>query len=458
MAYNLSVNPYERGNEVFDNTPYTNFAIQAMAHQQAKEDALKKTLQDLTNRVTSTGFDTKDADVINQKIKAAQDFAIANKRAVQRGGKEWQQLNYLFNDAYNTAKQSKEDMEAHKKMAELAIQHKDLVTPQVLEHLGAYNNPIGSEKYQRPNLSLLTQVPVFKEPEYLENRRKAYKATDLKTEYQYDKTGNYQTPIITKGIDFDKHKDDIIQGGINDYRRNNSFANEINLLHKKLVDNPDEFKKFDDVYFQNTGKHINISPDGSHDDLAAAWSLVKVPYQTQTIGKTEETPAYKEYLRKKNLQDAANIQYQKAVKLEGLKQGMQDKKAKDAYDAASKYIDDLTPKNVDQLSILPSPTGEKTVDIKLTPVLNDVLKREGSVLLGLKYNPEKNVYIPTYRRGADKKTEYFGDPLTKEQMIQATVSAVPKVKEFKFDNNAQQSQQNPQKPQMQNKKTKGKLY
>lgn len=115
MADGLPKNLYTAGAVQFNATPQTNFLIQALAHQQAKRDALDMYIQRVMQDVSGRENQMRDVDINGgwgKKLNDWQNFYQQNKQAIlnprRYGYDALNQFNAMHQDLLGEARQSTE--------------------------------------------------------------------------------------------------------------------------------------------------------------------------------------------------------------------------------------------------------------------------------------------------------------------------------------------------------------
>ena len=325
MAYNLGgVNPYEAGNVPITNDRYMDYFIKQQQHQQALKQAYQRNLAEQSSKLTPTGVDTKVIDGhsdIQDFNNAKNDWlqhSMANAKVLSNSNnpnfqKAYLENQQLYNKSLDILDRSKQKMQNLPKYADLALKNTGV---DMQDDYHKASLPLSHPQYQEFDVSkILTPQPfdivadqknTRNLPQFKEQQKDITLGNTDMNEFLADgKTTNpnFLKQSVTKTYGHTKEQ---VQGiatlGATEYNTNPKLKNFIdNKLAQQVATDPTLFKHYDDVLFNNTGKHMDLDPTHlqntkGHQDLAAAFKLdnTVLPDRTQT-----DKPIYNEIQKEK---------------------------------------------------------------------------------------------------------------------------------------------------------------
>ena len=397
MAYNLGgVNPYSSGAVPINNDRYMDYFLKQQAHQQALQQAYNAHVGEQAGKLSSAGMNTNeskdDKGVVYSDVKTLADnknnwynFVTDPKNARilshannPQHGMVYSQAQQLYDKALNGINTSKENMANIPKVAELAM--KDTGTDHS-EDVRRASLPYSHPDFKKVDYSSFVNPPPFDVvadrnktrnlPEFKENEKGTqYGTTDMNAK-DINKTVVDNNKLLADGVtinpNFGKqipnpnygkqnpnylmrtkttilgHNDDqiklIAKDGESQYSSDPKFKNFINnTLAKKITEDPELYKHYDDVLFKYTGQRMDLDPThlngtNGHKDLARAFKLDNTVLSDRTKVESEIDKVAKDEFDRK-----ANLQKQKDFRDYEVKHPIPTSAGTDTYD----YLDKAT--------------------------------------------------------------------------------------------------------------------
>ena len=409
MAYNLGgVNPYSSGAVPINNDRYMDYFLKQQAHQQALQQAYNAHVGEQAGKLSSAGMNTNeskdDKGVVYSDVKTLADnknnwynFVTDPKNARilshannPQHGMVYSQAQQLYDKALNGINTSKENMANIPKVAELAM--KDTGTDHS-EDVRRASLPYSHPDFKKVDYSSFVNPPPFDVvadrnktrnlPEFKENEKGTqYGTTDMNAK-DINKTVVDNNKLLADGVtinpNFGKqipnpnygkqnpnylmrtkttilgHNDDqiklIAKDGESQYSSDPKFKNFINnTLAKKITEDPELYKHYDDVLFKYTGQRMDLDPThlngtNGHKDLARAFKLDNTVLSDRTKVESEIDKVAKDEFDRK-----ANLQKQKDFRDYEVKHPIPTSAGTDTYDYLDKSAKVLKTGNPDLIN------------------------------------------------------------------------------------------------------------
>lgn len=147
-------NPYAGGNVAFNTTPFTQFYINSLARQQAKDEAFAKSFQEQAKALTPTGMRGQDVNaLIDAKNKWESDW-YKNKDLIQHPNKDngaaWAANNELYNHANTIPTVSKDRAKMSDNLNKIRLdpEKSKYLTDDAMHLIDAHNLPINDPNHR----------------------------------------------------------------------------------------------------------------------------------------------------------------------------------------------------------------------------------------------------------------------------------------------------------------------
>jgi len=291
----LGFNPYGGGTVLDISSKPSQFAIQHLQHEQAKDEALDNYFRDLDKTVNTAGIRDIDQQAVLQKLAENRDIYFKNRDALKHPEKYGVDLYNQFMNNYRAAQgiinKSKQEYATQKAAQNLITQAKEkgeVVSDDFVKALA--NNQgrsVEDTGYVPTDLSNFTTHIPHNDLAYskLLKTVKLNQGKDV-TDYRTDRLPDNQTQVT-----YAKHYPDLneVTSYSNDALNNQNpkIAKGERIFAQSLLDNPNEVKRLGEIYTKRTGAKMPLTPEGIH----LAHSISLAPIQEVKI-KEGDTPEY----------------------------------------------------------------------------------------------------------------------------------------------------------------------
>lgn len=338
-------NPYAGGNVVLNQTPFTNFYMNSLAREQAKNEAFAKTFQDQAKMVTSSGMRGQDANAFMTDKNAWMQDWIKNKDLIQYpnkdNGQAWANNNQLYNKAQATIAHSKSQVPVTNEIGKIAADpnRQGLLSDDARDAFHKSTLPIDDPDHVDLNMADLSgkmfNAKPLKTSEYtglvkmVNSRFPGQVVSGSVVPGQTDPNTFKRTDTATIALS----KDELpgyLQMGESLYN-NGQLKGEINKIMKDHISgmNNPVYDNLNNIYKQNFGKNIDHP-----EEAATAWLMNEnTNYGVKQQDPVTDFKAQKQYesiIQRKNADYSSGLALNRESTMDNMRRGRDKQDAIDA--------------------------------------------------------------------------------------------------------------------------------
>ena len=291
----LGFNPYGGGTVLDISSKPSQFAIQHLQHEQAKDEALDNYFRDLDKTVNTAGIRDIDQQAVLQKLADNRDIYFKNRDALKHPEKYGVDLYNQYMNNYRAAQNiiNKSKQEYANQKAAQNLMNEARAKGEVVSDDFAKSIANNQGKSVEDTSFVPTDLASFRT--HIPHNDLAYskllKTVKLNqgnaaTDYRTDRLPDNQTQVT-----YAKHYPDLeeIKSYSNDALNNQNpkISEGEKIFAQSLLNNPNEVKRLATIYKERTGSTMPITPEGIH----LAHSISLAPIQEIKI-KEGDTPEY----------------------------------------------------------------------------------------------------------------------------------------------------------------------
>lgn len=265
MAVHNPAGLYSENQGVFNSTPFTQFAIQQEAKRVARDEALDKYYQGLPKSINSAGLRNQDTGGFIDKINGIRDFYAKNRDAIKNPrldrGKAQAEYQARNTDASMYVNQSKaEELKKAPLVKILANPDmRDRVMDSDLQRLHQHDLPLNDPNRKSFDFGTIDFNPKELTPQETESYQKSLTAGFQPSEKVVNSIPNSKDLTITNTYQKQWSPEQLkatADKDISNVTADRRLEYNAEQTWKRVSQNPDQFKQYNDIYKSIYGKDI----------------------------------------------------------------------------------------------------------------------------------------------------------------------------------------------------------
>lgn len=314
---------YSENQGIFNSTPFTQFALLQEAKRQAKDESLDRYYQNLPKSINSAGLRNQDTGGFIDKINGIRDFYAKNRDAIKNPrldrGKAQAEYQARNTDASMYVNQSK--AEELKKTPFVKIlanpDMRDRVMDSDLQKLHLHDLPLNDPNRKSFDFSTIDFNPKELTPQETEAYQKSLTAGFQPSEKVVNSVPNSKDLTITNTYQKQWSPEQLkatADKDISNVTADRRLEYNAEQTWKRVSQNPDQFKQYNDIYKGIYGKDIQ-HPAELHAAMQVGGILGSST--RQEIKPDEDARDRRNFEQQKQIQDRG---FAHAKSLEGMRQ------------------------------------------------------------------------------------------------------------------------------------------
>lgn len=311
---------YSENQGIFNSTPYTQFALNQQAKQDAKDEALDKYYQDLPKSINGAGVRTQDVGGFMDKINGIRQYYAQNRDAIKNPrldrGKAQSTYQSMNVDASQFVNQSKQEELKKQPFVKILANpdQRQRVLKSDLDKLALHDLPLNDPRRKSFDFSTIDFNPKEFTPNEIATYQKGLSGGFQPSENIVSSVPNskdltimntYQKKWAPEQLKAMADKD------ISNVLSNRQFEYQAQKAWDKVKDNPEQFKQYNDIYKGIYGKDIEHP-----EELHAAMQVGGVLGEStrQEIKPDENARDKRNFTQQKIIQDRGFTHTEKMAK------------------------------------------------------------------------------------------------------------------------------------------------